>query len=263
MQSLLAGVTAADIRTDPFPHIVLSDVLDEETHRALNAGFPGFAQIGWADPRRPPGSNRRYQLSASLIMNHPELPQVWKDFVRRHSSPEWLAEVAALFRGHWPDGLLRALGGSLTGHGTGLILRDGFDRARILMDARAEINTPVTGPASSSRGAHLDTPNRLFTCLYYLRRPEDDAEGGDLELFRWKDGRIATLEHYELPADAVERVAVIPYRSNQMVIFPQSAHALHGVGIRHPTPHTRQYVFISAEIEEDWLTAGQGTERAA
>ncbi|CAO3411495.1 2OG-Fe(II) oxygenase [Azospirillum largimobile] len=255
MRSLLSGVTPADIRTDPFPHIVLSDVLDEDTHRALNAGFPGFAQIGWANPRRNPGSNRRYQMSAWLIMNHPGLSRPWKDFVRRHSSPEWFAEVAALFRDHWPDDLKRALGGDLLGHEMGLILRDDFARARILMDARAEINTPVTGPPSSPRGAHLDTPNRLFTCLYYLRRPEDDTAGGDLELFRWKDGAVGGLDGFQVPADAVERVAVIPYRANRMVIFPQSIHALHGVGIRPTTPHTRQYVFISAEIAEPWLTA--------
>ncbi|CAO3363299.1 2OG-Fe(II) oxygenase [Azospirillum melinis] len=255
MRSLLSGVTPADVRTDPFPHIVLSDVLDADTHRALTAGFPEFAQIGWANPRRKPGSNCRYQLSAWQIMNHPSLSRPWKDFVRRHSSPEWFAEVVALFRDHWPDDLKRALGGDLLGHEMGLALRDDFARARILMDARAEINTPVTGPPSSSRGAHLDTPNRLFTCLYYLRRPEDDTPGGDLELFRWKNGMVVSLDGFEVPADAVERVAVIPYSANRMVIFPQGLHALHGVGIRQTTPHTRQYVFISAEIAEPWLAA--------
>ncbi|PWC40657.1 2OG-Fe(II) oxygenase [Azospirillum sp. TSO35-2] len=255
MRSLLSGVTAADIRLDPFPHVVLSDVYDDETHRALNEGFPSFAQVGWADPNRKPGSNRRYQLSAWLIMNHSEMSPVWKEFVRRHSAPDWFAEVVALFRGHWPDALLRALDGDLLGHPMGRLLCDGYDRARILQDARAEVNTPVTAGPSSSRGPHLDTPNRLFTCLYYLRRPDDDAVGGDLELFRWKNGPVG-IDGYEVPADAVEVVATIPYRSNQLVIFPQGIDALHGVSVRHPTPHIRQYVFISAEIATDWLGVG-------
>ena len=116
-----------------------------------------------------------------------------------------------------------------------------------------EINTPVTAGPSTSRGPHLDMPNRLFTCLYYLRHPDDDAVGGDLELFRWKNGPVADIANYALPAESVEVAAVVPYRANQMVIFPQGIDAIHGVGIRHPTPHTRRYVFVSAEIEREWL----------
>ena len=178
---------------------------------------------------------------------------VWKEFTALHSSPAFFEQVVALFQDFWPDALKEALGGSLLGHSMGLLMRDQFDTCRILQDARIEINTPVTKAASSSRGAHLDTMNRLFTCLYYLRAPDDDARGGDLELFRWKNGPVADVDIYRVPADAVEVVKVIPYRANQMVIFPQGINAIHGVGIRHPTPHTRRYVFISAEIADPWL----------
>lgn len=255
MQSVLSGITPNDIRLAPFPHVFARDVLDDETHRALSASFPPFSMIGWDNPKAKPGSNRRYQLSAWPIQNHPDLPDVWKEFVTLHSSPAFFAEVVALFRDHWPAALKATLGGDLLGHSMGMLMRDQFDRARILQDARVEINTPVTAGPSSSRGPHLDTPNRLFTCLYYMRHPDDDAVGGDLELFRWKDGPISNIHCYALPEDAVEVVSVIPYRANQMVIFPQGIDAIHGVGIRHPTPHTRRYVFISAEIEENWLVS--------
>lgn len=263
MRSLLSGVTPADIRLDPYPHVVLQNVFDEDTHRALSEGFPSFSQIAWPDNGRPPPSNRRYQLSASLILRHSELPQVWKDFARLHSSPEFYAEVVELFRDHWPDALKQALGGNLLGHSMGRIMADDFTTARILQDSRCEVNTPVSGKPSSSRGPHLDTLNRLYTCLYYLRLPEDDAVGGDLELFRWKNGPIADIDVYELPADAVEVVATVPYRANQMVIFPQGIDAIHGVGIRHPTPHIRRYVFTSAEIADQWLVSPAAAAPAA
>lgn len=255
MQSVLSGITPADVRHDPYPHVFVRDVLDDDTHRALSESFPPFSMIGWNDPSVKPGSNRRYQMSAWPIQNHPDLPDVWKAFVTLHSSPAFFAEVVALFRDHWPAALKEALGGDLLGHPMGLLLRDGFEQARILQDARAEINTPVTAGPSSSRGQHLDTLNRMFTCLYYLRHPDDDAVGGDLELFRWKNGPIADIDCHTLPADAVEVVSVIPYRANQVVIFPQGIDAIHGVGIRQPTPHTRRYVFISAEIKENWLVS--------
>ncbi|MGE5477118.1 MAG: 2OG-Fe(II) oxygenase [Bacteroidales bacterium] len=263
MRSLLSGVTPADIRLDPYPHVVKQDVFDEDTHRALSEGFPGFHQIGWADQRRAPPSNHRYQLSAWPILNHTDLPQVWKDFVRLHSSPEFYAQVVELFRDHWPEALKQALGGDLLGHAMGLLMRDDFPKARILQDSRCEVNTPVTAGPSSSRGPHLDTLNRIYTCLYYLRLPEDDAVGGDLELFRWKNGPIANIDVYALPADAVEVVATVPYRANQMVIFPQGISAIHGVGIRHPTPHIRRYVFTSAEIADKWLVSPAAATAAA
>lgn len=250
--SLLDGVTAADIQLDPYPHVFVPDVLDAETARALGEGFPPFSTIAWAGGGAPP-SNSRYQLSATLMERFEDIPQVWKDFSALHSSPAFFEQVVALFQDYWPAALKQALGGSLLGHSMGRILQHTFDECRILQDARVEINTPVTKAASSSRGAHLDTPNRMFTCLYYLRSPEDDAVGGDLELFRWKAEPSANIECYNLSADSVEVVKTIPYRANQMVIFPQGINAIHGVSIRHPTPHTRRYVFISAEIGEGWL----------
>ncbi|WP_049976298.1 2OG-Fe(II) oxygenase [Azospirillum sp. B506] len=254
MRSLLSGIAPADIRLAPFPHVIVPDVLDEEIHRALNESYPPFPVIGWAGSK-PPGSNRRYQLSAWPIIHHPDLPQVWKDFVTLHASPAFFAEVVALFHDHWPAALKEALDGDLLGHPMGMLMRDSYETVRILQDARMEINTPVTAGPSSSRGPHLDMPNRLFTCLYYLRHPDDDAVGGDLELFRWKNGPVADIEGYALPAESVEVAAVVPYRANQMVIFPQGIDAIHGVGVRHPTPHTRRYVFISAEIERSWLVS--------
>lgn len=253
MRSLLQGLTSDQIRLDPFPHVVVQDAMDADVYAALCKGFPPFRLIGWSGGRPPP-SNHRYQLSAWPLSNFTEVAPVWKDFARLHSSPEFFAEVVSLFRDHWPEALKQALGGSLLGHSMGLILRDEPGAARILQDARCEINTPVTGPASVSRGAHLDTSNRLFTCLFYVRPPEDDSEGGDLQLFRWRNGPIEEFDSFQLPDEAVELVATIPYRANQVVIFPQGINALHGVGLRQPTPHTRQYVFISAELADNWLT---------
>jgi hypothetical protein len=254
MRSLLAGITPADIRLDPFPHIVACDVLDEATYGALSEGFPPAKRIAW-DGGMPLPSNARFQLSAWLIQLNPEMSQLWKEFVMLHASAPFFAEVAALFRDHWSEAMKQVLGGALLGHCVGVLGRDPFDKARILQDARIEINTAVTGQARSSRGPHLDTPNRLFSGLFYMRHPADDGVGGDLHLFRWKHGPVARLDRFELPRDAVERVVTIPYRANQLVMFPHRIDALHGVSVRQPTQHTRRYVFITAEIEQDWLVS--------
>lgn len=254
MRSLLAGVTAADIHVDPFPHIVARDPMDRHLYEELSAGFPPFSRIGWHCAADKVPNNRRYEMSAQAILDAPDMSTNFKEFAARHSEPEFLSEVASLFRGHWPEAMLAVLGGSFEGHSTGRLSYTQHGSYRIHQDARIEINTPVRERPSSSRGPHLDTPNRLFSCLFYMRLPEDDSTGGDLLFYRWRNGPVAPIDRHELPSEAVEMVATIPYRANQLVIFPQTINSIHGVGVRQPTPHMRRYVFLTAEIGEDWLT---------
>jgi hypothetical protein len=256
MRSLLAGVTPAHIKREPFPHIVIPDAMDPALYDQLAGSFPPFSRIAWSDLRDKLPNNRRYLMMAKLIMEAPDLPTCWKDFVGLHSSREFLAEVAALFEGEWHPDLLKTLDGDLTAHQTDrLDLRlIAENRPRISQDARIEINTPVRDTPSSVRGPHLDTPNRLYSGLFYMRAPEDDSIGGDLVLYRWRDGPKGDVNAYILPPDSVEEVVHVPYRANQLVLFPQGISALHGVSARHPTPHMRRYVFITAELDQDWLT---------
>ncbi len=254
MHSLLEGVTAADVRTDPFPHVIIPDALDPALYTALADSFPAFSRIAW-DSKGPLPNNRRFALPAQAILDAPDLPECWKDFAALHSGPDFLAAVATLFGDHWHPDLLAALDGHLTGHTSSrLALWDGpDDGGRIRQDARIEINTPVRDRPSSARGPHLDTPNRLYSGLFYMRAPEDDSIGGELVLYRWRDGARRTADSFQLPDEAVAEVVRIPYRANQFVLFPQGGDALHGVGLRHPTPHLRRYVFITAELAQDWL----------
>jgi hypothetical protein len=253
--SLLAAVTPADIRTDPFPHIVRDDALDPALYERLSAEYPPTEMF--MAPRasgHPYPSNSRYEFAAWIAGIHAEVGPLWKEFVRRHSEAAFLAEVFRLFDGHWPAALRDALGGSFGGHSTGRRLEPLEVPPRIWLDARAEINTPVHGTASVSRGPHLDTPNRLYSGLYYFRHPQDDSEGGELHLYRWKNGP-QEIGRFQQPDEAVELALTIPYRANRFVLFPQGLHALHGVGERPPTPHVRRYVFITVELETPWLQA--------
>jgi hypothetical protein len=248
----LAGAT---IRLEPFPHVVVPGALDPALYRQLCAGFPPFSRIGWDDPRRPPRSNSRFELSAEMMVADAAMPEAWRTFAARHSDRAFFDGVAALFDAHWPAALRRALGGSLDGHTMERLVRYRPQAARIALDARIEINCPVTAGASSSRGAHLDTANRIYSGLFYLRHPEDDSIGGDLQLFRWKGGPVDKIDAFELPAESVECVVTIPYQPNLLVLFPQGIDAIHGVSVRQPTPHFRRYVFITAELADNWLVS--------
>ncbi len=259
MRSLIDRVTPADIRLTPFPHIVIENVLPPDLYETIAAAYPRLEQI--MPPRggdQPYPSNSRYTFSAWITAIHDSLSPVWKAFIARHSSPDFFEQVVTLFDGYWPRALIDHLGGSLIGHRMGLLLQPQDPPPRIFLDARAEINTPVYGAASVVRGPHLDTPNRLFSGLFYLRAPEDDSIGGGLNLYRWTQGPTPDFDQYEQPADHVMRAVTIPYRPNSLVLFPQTIQALHGVEAREPTPHVRRYVFITAEIADPWLTFAPG-----
>ena len=84
--------------------------------------------------------------------------------------------------------------------------------------------------------------------LLYFRRSDDHSTGGDLEIWRWKEGREpAFLGKQASEADA-ELVSTIPYRANTLVAFVNSERALHAVSIRQPTPHSRRLVNIIGEV---------------
>jgi hypothetical protein len=248
------ALARATIELEPFPHVVVPDALEPSLYRQLCASFPPFARIGWDNPALIPPSNSRFELGAAAMLNDAEMPQVWKSFAAVHSDRAVFDAVVARFDGHWPMTLRQVLGGAFGGHTMERLVRHRPQAARIALDARIEINCPVT-VASSSRGPHLDTSNRIYSGLFYFRHPQDDSVGGDLQLFRWKDGPVPWVDTYELPSDSVECVATIPYRPNLLVFFPQGINAIHGVSVRQPTPHFRRYVFITAELGEDWLIA--------
>ncbi|WP_186456895.1 2OG-Fe(II) oxygenase [Sphingomonas suaedae] len=255
MQSLLSGRTAAEIRTDPFPHLVAADCLAPDDYAALCAHFPAVSRITWSGSGPSMRSNRRFAMPATALLAGADIAPCWKAFAARHSGPEFFSEVAAFFDGYWPDAMLRALGGTLAGHSMGPLDLSAPGAFKIHLDARIEINTPVLTTPSVVRGPHLDTPNRLYSCLFYLRHPDDDSFGGELLLYRWRASAERRVDCYALDEAEVEVAAVIPYRANQMVIFPQTIDSVHGVGLRHPTPHVRRYVFVTAELADPWLEA--------
>lgn len=245
--SVLDGLSPADVRTDPFPHVVVGSALPAETYRELAASFPSFAQVAWDGPAP---SNQRFAMSAFMYELLDTMPEVWRAFGRLHTSRRFLRQVYALFAGHWTPAA-EAAWSRLESAELGLFMRD--HDADIRCDARAELNTPVTDQPSSVRGGHLDTANRLFSGLLYMRPDGDDTPGGDLCLYRPAPGvdTIARKDAFAFASEELVEAVRVPYAANRLVIFPNSPAAIHGVTPRPLTPWQRNYVFITAEVAAD------------
>src|SRR5216684_3660065 len=75
--SVLRNITRADIRRDPYPHIVVENCLPPEIYVIHQ--------------------NHRYDLRAHRILRHPHsVSPAWEDFVRYHVSHDFFREFLDL-----------------------------------------------------------------------------------------------------------------------------------------------------------------------
>lgn len=245
---LLARLSAAEVRCDPFPHVVLAPALPEATVTALVDSVPPDDVLRAGGK---PGSNRRFSFPARDALGNDAVGPAWQALLETCTSRAFFAQLMTIFAPHlramYPD-IDRAVG-PLERLRTGLRFREDFDTADVLLDALISINTPVTGRASAVRRAHVDDPHKLFAGLLYLRTPNDDSRGGDLELFKFRAG-TRVFRDAEVAEQDVEVVKTVAYARNTLVIYPNSLHALHGVTVRQPTPHTRLFLNLIGELRE-------------
>mgnify|MGYP001325352816 CR=1 FL=1 len=199
-------------------------------------------------------NNHRHDISSSSIQDYSSISNTWKDFIEFHSSKYFFGEVVEIFKDYL--NLDYKLNQFLKSDSliVGRRQVESFKEADVLMDAQISINSPVV-KQSSVRKIHVDSPNKIFSGLFYLRMPDDDSVGGDLQLCKWKSeySKKEKLKFYKegVSEDYVNVVEEISYQSNTLVLFPNSIDALHGVTERHMTKHTRTFVNLIAEIPFD------------
>jgi hypothetical protein len=248
--SVLQRVSRGDVVRDPYPHVVVHDALPTALCQALIEQYPAPEAVG-AGPK----SNQRWSLPTTDALQSPDVPQVWKDFTRYHASPAFFSEVVDVFGAEivrlypkcFPDeGALRRLK-------LGMRNLDEFEDHDLLLDAQISGNTPVTEP-SSVKTVHIDSNNKLFTGLLYLRPPGDDSMGGDLDIVRFR--RDLSPGQYRRRYDGmfvddhlIEHVRTVRYSTNTLVMFVNCPDALHGVTVRQPTAQRRLFLNLVGEVD--------------
>jgi hypothetical protein len=252
--TVLDRATAADVIAQPFPHVVIRDALPPDRAARLMAHMPPFERVltGRENLRGPQPENTRVHYLGQELLADDAVSPVWKEFVRAHSSPAFLARLLDVFDGHIRSlhPALERRFGDLTRIKAGLRHVDDHARAELLLDALLVFNTPVVSRPTSVRRAHLDSPHKLFTGLLYLRDPQDHSLGGDLELCRFTPGGPRGFDGPQIDSACVTPVKTIAYDSNVLVMFLNSVESVHGVTVRHPTPHRRCYVSLVGEFQQ-------------
>lgn len=208
-----------------------------ELAQTLTADFP-------LDLFSSVGNNKRLDISSANIKKYKSISKEWSDFILHHSSEKFFFEFIDLFQDHLKDA------SSFKNLLIGRRNEDTFNDHDFLLDAQISINTPVSRK-SSVRKVHVDSENKIFSGLFYLRLPHDDSLGGDLNLYSWKSNysEEKKLKFYREGVDEkhLELHKTITYKNNLAVLFLNSIDALHGVTPKEITSSPRTFVNLVAE----------------
>jgi hypothetical protein len=251
--SILRGITRADIRHEPYAHVVVENCLPAPLYAELARTFPSdetILRLGKSAKDGHAHPNSRHDVHAQEILCNPDcFSQSWRDFVRYHVSNAFFQEFLGLLGPEivatYPE-LERRLGRPLRELRT-TILHGPADDSEIALDCHIGINTP-SRHRSSVRRVHTDAPDELFAGLFYFRAADDRAAGGELEILRWKRDKDHLFVGSEVDESDAEPVRTVAYQPNTAVIFINSTTALHAVTARDPSPVSRRLVNIMGRV---------------
>lgn len=98
--SVLTKAHSEQVRTKPFPYLVIENCLPPEFYSALESTYPSDEQILSLNAARRAGKvrqNQRNNVSAHQILGTDALNSRWEQFVRHHTSPVFYRDVLRVF----------------------------------------------------------------------------------------------------------------------------------------------------------------------
>lgn len=252
--SILRGITRADIRHEPYAHVVVEGCLPAPLYAELARTFPTDETIlglGTSAKRGRARPNSRHDVGAECILRNPHcFSKSWQEFVRYHVSNSFFQEFIGLMgqeiMAAYPS-LERRLGRPLCEMRTGILDTPEADECEIALDCHIGINTP-SRRRGSVRRVHTDAPDELFATLIYFRDEYDRAGGGNLEILQWKRDRAQLFVGSEVVESDAEPSYTVVTNPNTAVIFINSACALHAVSARGPSLVSRRLVNIMGRV---------------
>jgi hypothetical protein len=274
--SILRGVTRADIRHEPYAHVVVEGCLPAQLYAELARTFPEdetILRLGKSAGRGRVQPNSRHDVGARHILDESDcFSRAWQEFVRYHVSNVFFQEFIGLMEPEimaaYPQ-LERRLGRPLRELRTCILDDPEADDGEIALDCHIGINTP-SRHSGSVRRVHTDAPDELFAALIYFRAENDRAAGGDLEICRWKRDQTPVFVGSEVDESDAERSYTVVTNPNTAVIFINTSNALHAVTARGPSLVSRRLVNIMGRVPRsipeglfekrqkgDWLSVGR------
>ena len=273
-------VTAADVKADPFPHVVSPQILPTELYARLRAEYPTGATFE-SSTGTTLGQGSRTGVGTGFDIYRGDT--AYADLVARSSawaeldgfvnSQAFVDQFVAVFGAHLDaGGCTGKVGGSDMRpdyFGPRLALTDKMTMADRFADvghklfgnkknreidlySRLDIQKAIGG---YKKPPHCDRPNRLCSLIiYFTDAVAEGIDGGNLRIYKHHDAK--PVQKYERhPAESnVEIIAELTPAENLGVWFPCSNNSYHGV-----TPVTTKgaqrdflYINLSGQVANLW-----------
>src|ERR1700759_5831206 len=98
--SILRNITRAEIRHDPYVHVVIENCLPTQLYAELAGSYPAdetILRLGKSAPSGRPPPNSPHDVGALRILQNADcFSQHWLELVRYHVSREFFQEVVRL-----------------------------------------------------------------------------------------------------------------------------------------------------------------------
>lgn len=171
--SILQNFKESDFYMDPYPHIHIDQVLPWEVYNKLADEYPEKILKGNTTQF---SDFRYYQHEFSEEYVTP----LWKEFVDYHSSKEFKDKLIEIFK----PGIKKYYPGLYEKYSVSQVCQ----RHEVVPGAlKLEVQFVMNAiDAKSIRTPHLDAGRELFASLFYMKKPEDNSNGGDLIVYKKK-----------------------------------------------------------------------------
>ena len=223
---------------DPYPHVIIEDALPEDVYKKLYDSWPvqeikdKLEIIG--------GHTFRYMSNDVLNKKIVPVSEDWENFFKAHTSQEYYSKVLNLFEKHIQhiDFLKQQK----------VVVR-GSGESKVVTETQFVIHNPVK---ETTRTDHLDNPVEIYAGLLYMRKPEDEAEGGDFVIYKSDPVFEVSRQNGRELLETTKRevVKTIKYKPNCFVMFLNTNRAVHGVTPRINSQTERLSINIIAEVTD-------------
>ena len=94
MYSVLQNKQNIKFKFDKFPYLIIDDALPSDLYKKLNDDFPNYKKIIGNEEYK---ENFAYRYNAFNSLKDNEITKDWKEFIKYHTSYEFLEEFYAIF----------------------------------------------------------------------------------------------------------------------------------------------------------------------
>tara|TARA_X000000950_G_scaffold243081_1_gene297898 strand:- start:794 stop:1555 length:762 start_codon:yes stop_codon:yes gene_type:complete len=240
MYSVLQNKSKMTFNFDTFPYLIIDDALPINLYDKLKSKFPSNNKIIGQNEYK---ENYAYRYNASMSLNDPEISIEWKEFIKYHTSFNFINDFYDVF-GESIKKIYKVEKEKLFNENSiGVRFQK---QSHFNLDCQFVINTPTSGETSVIE-PHLDNPIEFYAALLYMKDDDDESEGGNLTTYAFKD-KPSFYGKSRVREDKINLLEEIEYKKNRLVMFLNSPYSLHGVTKRSKTNSYRKYINIIGEF---------------